>query len=507
LEEAARLSGLQNPHFVSEPVAAALHYSEVHVEVGQFVAVYDLGGGTFDTAVLRRTRDGFEVAGPPGGIADMGGEVFDDRLYRHFGAQLASRDPDTWRLLSNPTDRRWAEENADFRSRIRDTKERLSDDNSAELYVSSFDTDVRLTRAEFEELIRADLQLSVEELARTVADAGIEPEELAAVYLTGGSSRIPLVTTLVHERFKRLPATRGDPKCVVALGATQAVIQPQPVEDAEQHPAEAELEPDPAATVATSGATPNSPRVVPERPEAKDTGQVTPPADTAAGQPSTEPARASTHPALLGARHTGQASTTPQGRPPTNPTKQPSRNLIAGGAVLALLVVIAIVALVRTQGNAPDGAFAGTTTPDITSSQPTSPTSDGDTDRSTLPGSALSTNAPTTRPVSTATASSVVRRYFEAINNQDYPTAYGILGSSFHQRQSYSQFAAGFSETVQDDLEVVSAARTGLGRYAIVIRLVAEQSDGSVRRFSGTYVVGREDDTLKIVSARLRMVG
>ena len=115
--------------------------------------------------------------------------------------------------------------------------------------------------------------------------------------------------------------------------------------------------------------------------------------------------------------------------------------------------------------------------------------------------------APSTTQVSRADAVAVVRRYFQAINDQDYVTAYELLGAYFHRRQSYEDFSVGFSETVHDQVRLVSTSPAGPTRYRVAIELSAEQRDGSVRQFSGTYVVGREGGELKVVTAQVRRTG
>ena len=115
---------------------------------------------------------------------------------------------------------------------MRDAKEALSDDLSCLLSVPGLDEPVRITRAELNTLIEGDLRRTVALLGQSIADADLAPTDLAAVYLTGGSSRIPLVSTLVAEALGVMPTTQGDPKAVVALGAVRAV----------EHAAKAEAE-------------------------------------------------------------------------------------------------------------------------------------------------------------------------------------------------------------------------------------------------------------------------
>ncbi len=219
LVEAARLAGIRDPVLTAEPVAAARYFGEAHLTAGQYVAVYDLGGGTFDTAVLRRTEIGYELAGPPGGEEDLGGEAFDDRLFRYLGEQL---DPAAWDQLQRSTDRRWRQARAALRGQARDAKEALSRDNAYSLAIPlPVDQQLRVTRGELEDLIRFDLRQTMVELAETIRAAGLGPGDLAAIYLVGGSSRLPLVSRLLSETFDRLPETWDDPKAVVSLGAAR----------------------------------------------------------------------------------------------------------------------------------------------------------------------------------------------------------------------------------------------------------------------------------------------
>jgi hypothetical protein len=141
-------------------------------------------------------------------------------------------------------------------------------------------------------------------------------------------------------------------------------------------------------------------------------------------------------------------------------------------------------------------------------SRPSSPQPSSQGPTATEPPAASPTeSAPTPAtvpPITGAAASTVVGNYFQAINDQDYQAAYALLGSSFHRRQSFANFAAGFSGTVHDDISMVASAPAGPGRYAVRIELAAGQSDGSVKRYVGTYVVGREGGASKIVSAQVR---
>jgi actin-like ATPase involved in cell morphogenesis len=222
LATAAAAAGISAPVFLAEPVAAALRYADVNIGDGDHVAVYDLGGGTFDTAILRRSGETFVLVGPPGGDERLGGEDFDHRLADYLRAQLAVADPDAALALATSTERAWRIAASELLTKARQAKEALSAHTSYTLYLTApVDRELRVTRPEFEALVRDDLARTVDDLALAVERAGLEPNNLSAIYLTGGSSRIPLVSNLVHEAFSQVPNTWEDPKCVVALGAVR----------------------------------------------------------------------------------------------------------------------------------------------------------------------------------------------------------------------------------------------------------------------------------------------
>ena len=217
--------GLTSTTFLPEPQAAAVAYSaRERVASGGTVAVYDLGGGTFDAAVVRRAERGFELPGSPEGIEQLGGVDFDDRVFDHVRAGLGTafdeldpEDPDVASALGR------------LRRECVEAKEALSADTEVSIPVMlpSMRTTVRLTRREFESMIRSSLDHTVAALARTVASAGLGPDDLQAVLLVGGSSRIPLVAQMVSEELGRPVAVDTDPKTSIAVGAVLA-IAPRP---------------------------------------------------------------------------------------------------------------------------------------------------------------------------------------------------------------------------------------------------------------------------------------
>jgi actin-like ATPase involved in cell morphogenesis len=220
--------------FLAEPQAAAVSYASAErVDPGSTVAVYDLGGGTFDAAVVRKNNNGtFELLGQPEGIERLGGVDFDEVVFGHvrdsLGGQLDNLDPEDPDVLSAV---------ARLRRECVEAKEALSSDTEATIPVLLPDlrTQTRLVRAEFEAMIRPALEETIVALRRAVISAGLRPDDLSAVLLVGGSSRIPLVSQLVSDELGRPVAVDADPKTAIAMGAALA-ISPQP-QAARQAPA------------------------------------------------------------------------------------------------------------------------------------------------------------------------------------------------------------------------------------------------------------------------------
>jgi actin-like ATPase involved in cell morphogenesis len=221
--------------FLTEPQAAAVGYASAErVEPGRTVAVYDLGGGTFDAAVVRKAADGtFALLGQPVGIERLGGVDFDDAVFAHVREAVG----EAWDAL-DPDDPAVQTAVAGLRRECTAAKETLSADTEVMIPVllPGLHTMVRLGRAEFEDMIRPAVAETVEALRRAVASAGAEPDGLDAVLLVGGSSRMPLVAQLVSAELGRPVAVDADPKAVVAAGAALAartLHQPAPAPEPE----------------------------------------------------------------------------------------------------------------------------------------------------------------------------------------------------------------------------------------------------------------------------------
>ena len=226
LRQAIRLAELGvDTVLVPEPVAAAVHYSTLQrVELHDFVAVYDLGGGTFDAAVVRRTEAGFDLYGQPEGIERLGGIDVDAAVFSHvqtaLGLQLDTLDRDDPAVMSA-----FARLRADCVA----AKEALSADTDAVIPVMlpGLATEVRITRSELETMIRPAIRDTIAALRRAITSGKLVPEHLARVLLVGGSSRIPLVAEMVNAELGRPIALDTHPKHAVALGAA-LVAAPEP---------------------------------------------------------------------------------------------------------------------------------------------------------------------------------------------------------------------------------------------------------------------------------------
>jgi actin-like ATPase involved in cell morphogenesis len=272
LREAGRVAGIGEVSLVSEPEAAALHHAGLgRLGADDTVLVYDFGGGTFDAAVVRVTRDGTELLGRPEGLERLGGIDLDQAVVALVDAavagaltQLDRNDPAVRRALLA------------LRQECTRAKEALSADTetTVPVLVPGLDTSVRITRPELEAAVRPRVAETLGSVDRVVASAGLQTGDLAGILLVGGSSRIPLVAELVAAHTGRPLLRDTDPKLVVCLGAAAPVppLHQEPLMTSSTPPPPSGAEATPAPTPDPD---PDSPGGAQAKPGAKDRATAT----------------------------------------------------------------------------------------------------------------------------------------------------------------------------------------------------------------------------------------
>jgi Fe-S protein assembly chaperone HscA len=217
-KDAGRIAGLDVVRIVNEPTAASLAYGLQRLSEG-VIAVYDLGGGTFDVSILK-TKDGvFEVLAT-NGDTHLGGDDLDRVLALWLLEDIAVRhhaelDRDCMDLARDP------EAMQELRLAAEAAKIRLSTDERTTLTIpfAGFTYRRDITRAELERLVEPLVMRTLGPARRALADAGLEPKDIDQVVLVGGSTRVPLVRRRVQELFGKTPHSQLNPDEVVALGA------------------------------------------------------------------------------------------------------------------------------------------------------------------------------------------------------------------------------------------------------------------------------------------------
>ena len=205
--DAGRLAGLEVLRIISEPTAASLAYGLDKKNRGT-IAVYDLGGGTFDISILK-VEDGVFQALATSGDTHLGGDDIDRVLLERVLAEVGHVSPETLQAI---------------RKAVIQAKWDLSDHEQADIRVepqAGLASGYRraITRAEFETLIRPLVDRTLGPVRQALSDAGLEPSEVDEVVLVGGATRTPLVRRLVAELFGKTPHSDLNPDEVVALGA------------------------------------------------------------------------------------------------------------------------------------------------------------------------------------------------------------------------------------------------------------------------------------------------
>lgn len=326
LREAARSVGIP-PHVIrmtSEPRAAVRFYGGPSArgtqQSNKHVAVFDFGGGTLDIAVLRQTPQGPELVAAQGDNG-LGGRNLDAYIRNWVDDRLHDNSPAIYEALtSDPT----SAANRQLAREISEAKEVLSDSQSATIAVSTpvGEQALQLTRREFTELINPELDRAIallNDTLRIAAHKGMHPQSLEAVYLTGGSSRIPAVHTRVQQIAPM--ATLDDPKTVVARGAVQILLDSLVSQSRNRHPRSTT----PSAGISRPAHARPAQRSSPVQGSGPVQGSVPLPRASAPGPPAAGPPRPAT------------------ARPPSAPNQPSNAN---SGVVTVLLVVLLIVSIV-----------------------------------------------------------------------------------------------------------------------------------------------------------------
>ncbi|PCD87411.1 Chaperone protein HscA [Vibrio mediterranei] len=201
-KDAASLAGLHVLRLLNEPTAAAIAYG---LDSGQegVIAVYDLGGGTFDISILRLSRGVFEVLAT-GGDSALGGDDFDHLVAEHLQQQIGKAELTV-------------QEQRELLDAATQAKIDLSQSDVASVDVLGWKGE--LEKAQFEDLIRALVKKTLLSCRRALKDAEVDAEEVLEVVMVGGSTRTPLVRDMVGEFFGKTPLTSINPDEVVAIGA------------------------------------------------------------------------------------------------------------------------------------------------------------------------------------------------------------------------------------------------------------------------------------------------
>jgi molecular chaperone DnaK len=216
-KDAGKIAGLDVVRIINEPTASALAYG-LDKKKEEKVAVYDLGGGTYDISVLELAEGVFEVKST-NGDTHLGGDDFDQRLIEWLVAEFKkdqgidlSKDPMALQRLKEAAEK---------------AKMELSTVNQTDINLPFITADqsgpkhlnMSLTRAKFEQLVDDLIQRTIPPMQQALKDAGLDPKRIDEVILVGGSTRIPKIQQIVKDYFGKEPNKSVNPDEVVAIGA------------------------------------------------------------------------------------------------------------------------------------------------------------------------------------------------------------------------------------------------------------------------------------------------
>jgi actin-like ATPase involved in cell morphogenesis len=227
LQEAAHRAGWPPVRLLAEPIAAARYFTETlkrPVPPGATLAIFDFGGGTLDVALVRNDGATFTVTAS-GGAEDLGGLDIDHAIVTHLGAILAVQYPQVWAQIERPTDELARRNRRSFWDDVRAAKEMLSRATSAPIAVPGVSASVHLTRDELEHLATPLLRRATGHLGAALRQAGLRAGNLSGIFLVGGTSRVPLVSRLLHTETGIAPTVLEQPELPVAEGAVAGSAQ------------------------------------------------------------------------------------------------------------------------------------------------------------------------------------------------------------------------------------------------------------------------------------------
>jgi len=217
-KDAGEIAGLKVRRIINEPTAAALAYGLDKKHKDQIVAVYDLGGGTFDISILQLGEGVFEVKST-NGDTHLGGDDFDQRLIDYLADEFKKqegidlrKDPMALQRLKEAAEKAKIELSSSMQTDVNLPFITATQEGPKHL-------NINITRAKFEQLVDDLIQRTVEPCQRALKDANVTPSQIDEVILVGGSIRIPKVQELVKNLFGKEPHKGVNPDEVVAVGA------------------------------------------------------------------------------------------------------------------------------------------------------------------------------------------------------------------------------------------------------------------------------------------------
>jgi actin-like ATPase involved in cell morphogenesis len=356
LVDAAQRAGFSTAELVSEPLAAATYFARMRgggLPPGACVLVYDLGGGTCDVTILRRQPHGFDPVASEG-LGDVGGLDVDAAVVAFLQATYGE-------LWTSVAGRRqvWDE--------VRSAKEMLSRASGTVIMVPALQKEVPLGREQLEELARPVLRSTTAMTRRLLLEANVPVEAIAGLFLVGGSSRIPLVATLLHEALGIPPIVAEQPELVVAEGALYVRQPPGPVtaQTGQATPTPAPISSLPAMPVSSTPISPMpisampaapvspTPRSMPAQTPMSGSGPMQGPMRTPMQGPMQSPMHGPMQGSVQGSMQGSMQGPIPGPGPmpprPPLPPPGPARSG-RGGGFIAVIVGVAVVALALVIG-------------------------------------------------------------------------------------------------------------------------------------------------------------